>query len=135
MRRSADFVAGSVAVRLTPDLTLEGSPSLVGDNRCSFSLRLDRDPAVALRSAWERGLPDASIRYDLTPRHSPGTASRIDVRRSETTTGDRGGRTRTSEEFTSRTSVTRPRAAVIVLEGPLRLERRSLAGRVTELPT
>jgi hypothetical protein len=49
-------------------------------------------------------------------------------------TGDRGGHTRTSEELTSRTSVTRPRTAVIVLEGPIRLERRSLADRVTELP-
>jgi hypothetical protein len=133
-RRSADFTEGRVSVRLTPDVSLEGAPSLVGDNRCSFSVRLDRDPAVALRSAWDRGLPDASIRYELTPRPSPGATSRVEVRRSETATRDRSGGTRTTEERTARTSVTRPHAAVIVLEGPLRLERRSLADRVTELP-
>lgn len=62
---SPDWQSGVVTVRLTADIQLAGKPSLVGANECALSANLDADQAQALQRAWDAGLPDARITYQV----------------------------------------------------------------------
>ncbi|MET0693673.1 MAG: hypothetical protein ABWY56_07065, partial [Propionibacteriaceae bacterium] len=67
-----EWSEASVSVRLTPDLELTGSPSMAGDNRCSFSSKLTADGASALARLWRDGLPEATITYSGRLRSTGG---------------------------------------------------------------
>ncbi|MEM7481967.1 MAG: hypothetical protein AAF481_12400 [Acidobacteriota bacterium] len=70
------WAGGRVVVTLLPGLTLEGSPSLYGDNRCSLQRKLDEPSARELEKAWGRGLPDAQAEYLLQLGGTPSSARR-----------------------------------------------------------
>lgn len=69
----ADMVwtGGECLVTLTKDIQLTSSPSLFGDNPCVFQASLDEVAARDLEQAWREGLPDNSVRYELTAQTPP----------------------------------------------------------------
>jgi hypothetical protein len=70
-----DWLDASVDVKLTPGLSLSGTPSLSGDNRCSFSGNFDADQARVLADALARGLPEGIITYHGRLRTRPDASS------------------------------------------------------------
>jgi hypothetical protein len=62
---SPDWRSGVVTVRLTAGIRLTGKPSLDGANECALTAGLSADQALALQRAWDAGLPDARIRYEV----------------------------------------------------------------------
>lgn len=58
-----EWLDGTVQVQLTSTLSVSGTPSLLGDNRCTLSLNLNAENAQSLQKAWEEGLPDATVTY------------------------------------------------------------------------
>lgn len=72
---SAEWADATVDVRLTGDIVLSGTPSLSGDNRCSFSANFDATQAKALADAWTDGLPEAHITYQGHVRSGQSTMS------------------------------------------------------------
>jgi hypothetical protein len=68
-----EWVGATVEVRLTPGITVSGTPSLSGDNRCSLSANFDATQARTLDGAWADRLPDGIISYHGTLRTRSGS--------------------------------------------------------------
>jgi hypothetical protein len=62
---SPDWRQGKVTVHLAPGLVVEGKPSLLGTNQATLLLNLNAASAASLSQAWQEGLPQATICYEL----------------------------------------------------------------------
>lgn len=56
---------------LTHNIRATSNPSLFGENLCVFQISLNETTARDLDHAWREGLPDNSIRYELTTQTHP----------------------------------------------------------------
>ncbi|MGB8645245.1 MAG: hypothetical protein WCF84_08400 [Anaerolineae bacterium] len=82
---SPDWIDGKVQIQLVDQLQASGTPSMQGTNRCIVSLSLDTSQAQALEKAWDNGLPDTVITYDVhirvaqNSKRQEGAAYRQDI--------------------------------------------------------
>jgi hypothetical protein len=72
-----EWLSGSVEIRFTESWTISAQPSLLADNRCALSTRLDADRARMLLELWKKQLPDARIAYRLTMRVADAAAGSL----------------------------------------------------------
>ncbi len=123
-----EWVEGRVRMDLGSGLSTGGSPSLVGANTCTVLAMLNPEQAEALRQGWSRGLPGASVRYEVTMRSSRTCTVEQNTRSAQ----DRGARhasaaTRMAAQHTA------AELTSMVVEGPLVRSAGELAGRVQTL--
>jgi hypothetical protein len=107
------WLEGEVEFRPAADISSTQMPSLFGDNRCSFSVRLSAEQAAAIGPEWERGLPNSMVVYKL--RVQAGPASFSQTRFTSAFDSTAGGSTAFSQTSTSRAPLT------LELRGPLDL--------------
>jgi hypothetical protein len=107
------WLEGEVEFRPAANLSAIQVPSLFGDNRCSFSVRLSAEQAAAIGPEWEKGLPNSMVVYKL--RVQAGPASFSQTRFTSTFDSTAGGSTAFSQTSTSRAPLT------LELGGPLDL--------------
>ncbi|MGH8532726.1 MAG: hypothetical protein ACREV1_08395 [Gammaproteobacteria bacterium] len=129
---SPDWLASEVTAKLTRDLDLRGSPSLVGSNRCSFNLKLSAASAQSLRDAWNKGLPDAHASYRLQLRESPASGLRVEMR-GTSTSGRNAGQTRNHSSFEVRSTSAHAMPRTMTIAGPLKISAGVLARQLSEI--
>jgi len=120
-----DWSQGEVTVKLLPDLSVSGTPSMMGANQCTLMASLSAAQAEQLQKAWSNGLRDASIRYQVTMRAATQTVF-------EESTQSFEARGRTTRSMDSQLNITRTKAGglMMTLEGPVTLAADEIAGRV-----
>ena len=69
------WLEGEVEFRPTAGVSSTQMPSLFGDNRCSFSIRLSAEQATAVGPEWERGMPSSMVVYKLRVQAGPASFS------------------------------------------------------------
>ena len=69
------WLEGEVEFRPAPNISSTQMPSLFGDNRCSFSVRLSAEQAAAIGPEWERGLPNSMVVYKVRAQAGPASSS------------------------------------------------------------
>jgi hypothetical protein len=131
--RAPDWLDGDAQVRLSSELALSGTPSLIGGNQATFSQTLDAAQAERLRAAWIDGLRDGWIRYRLRLRGPRGHSS-IEIR--ETTQRQRRD-TSSSERSTFDATTVRTAAGPLslTLEGGLGIAPTDLRRRIKTVQT
>ena len=107
------WLEGEVEFQPSTNISSTQMPSLFGDNRCSFSVRLSEEQAAAIGPEWERGLPNSMVVYKV--RVQAGPASFSQTRFTSTFDSTAGGSTAFSHTSTSRSPLT------LELRGPLDL--------------
>ena len=104
---------GEVEFRPVANVSSTQMPTLFGDNRCSFSVRLSPEQAAAIGPEWERGLPNSMVVYKVSAQAGPASFSQ--TRFTSTFDSTAGGSTAFSHTSTSRSPLT------LELRGPLDL--------------
>ena len=129
---SPDWQQGEVELQLDRDLTWREKPSQVGDNRCSFNVKLSAEQAKSLREAWKKGLPNSLVIYHVMLRGSAGTSSRSEFGSKRTT--ERGGEYVRQEESSwqkSTSSAAQPHSMEI--RGPIDLPQKELDSHLSSV--
>jgi hypothetical protein len=82
------WAAGTVTLSLTSNTTANGQPSLTGDNRCSFNIKLTATQAKAISAAWQNHLCDSSVRYETSVHVAPSSQSLTEFKTSQVSSRD-----------------------------------------------
>jgi hypothetical protein len=82
------WATGAVTLSLTPNITATGQPSMTGDNRCSFNIKLDAPQAKAISAAWQNNLRDSSVCYETSVHVAPPSQSRTEFKSSRVSSRD-----------------------------------------------
>jgi hypothetical protein len=122
---SPDWLKAQVRLDLISGLFVLGKPSMVGANTCTLMATLDAGLADKLRSAWSKGLPDASIRYEVSMRTTRTSRSQQQTRTSQR---DAYGERTAATEFTFQRTTAEPLA--MTLQGPAVSGPDELTGRM-----
>lgn|GEM_PF-3554829 len=118
-----DWLGGNVTVTLTRSVQLTGQPSQIAGNACVLSASLTAEQASELHAAWQRGLPDASVRYDVI--FAAADASTVAYTRDDTDSNETF-RAHTALRFEER--ATRAATSTATVQGPPGLTPEDLAG-------
>lgn len=113
--RAPLWTSGTVCAHPVADLPMQGTPSLLADNRCLLTAQLDAAGAAKVAAAWDDGFADATI--ELLGAVDGVTTAATAAQR--TTTGN-GGHAATAT-VTARAAATTPKPVALSLRGPLRL--------------
>lgn len=120
---SPEWLEGQVTAQLLPGLVLHGQPSLLAANECVLSAHLTEAEATDLRRAWQQGLPEAHLTYDVTV-----PAAQVEERRASTSyaAAEPPSSATSTSSFAAQT--TRTVRATLRLTGPLGVSRIDLQG-------
>ena len=122
---SPDWLTAQVRLDLIPDLFVLGKPSMAGANTCTLMAMLDAGLADKLHRAWSKGLPDASIRYEVSMRTTRTSRSQQQTSTSER---DAYGERTVATEFTFQRTTAEPLS--MTLQGPAVSGPDELTGRM-----
>lgn len=122
---SPDWQQGEVELQLDRDLTWREKPSQVGDNRCSFNVKLSAGQAKNLREAWKNGLPNSLIVYHVVLRGSAGTSTRSEYGSNRSTERD-GGYIRHEQSSWQKSTSSAPQTSAMQIRGPINLPQTEL---------
>jgi hypothetical protein len=73
------WLSGEVRVDLAEGISASGTPSLLHDNACSVTFQPDAEHAATLADAWDAGLPDATVSYEVTVEAAQWGAADVTV--------------------------------------------------------
>jgi hypothetical protein len=127
---SPDWQQGEVELELARDLAWREKPSLVGDNRCSFNVKLSSDQAKTLSEAWRKGLPNSSIAYHVALRSSSGRVSKSEFG-SRSATERSGGYVHQEHSSWERSESSAPKPYSMDIRGSINLPQRDLDSQLT----
>ena len=126
------WLSGTAELLLGSKSVATGKPSMIGDNRCSFSVRLDAGQAKDFQQAWRDQLRGLHVRYLVTVQAAPSAGTRTEftssesaVRRGNTVEGHSTYRVETT------TSVSKPYG--MELEGALDVTNSCLENRLSQV--
>jgi len=109
-----------------------GQPSMMGDNRCAFSINLNADQAKSLYKSWQQGKLDLSARYQLKVQAGPRSSATAQFSSSQTATSDGSTfRVASTAGLTSSASTSAP--LELDLQGALELPAANLKDSLTEM--
>jgi len=109
------WTAGEVELQVAGGLSLTQKPSMMGDNRCSFSSRLDASQAKALEEAWAQGSSGLHVAYDMQTATAREPTSRMEYTASTSV----GGESYSSEHFARYQHSTGGGSAAMHIEGEI----------------
>jgi hypothetical protein len=126
------WVAGTVTLSLTPDTTATGQPSMTGDNRCSFNIKLNAAQAKAISAAWGDHLRDSSVRYETSVHVGPPSQSRTEFKTSRVLSRDQD-QSSVSMAVDLTTSSSQATPLMMKFAGPLDLTEKDLESRSSQV--
>ena len=130
---SPDWQQGTVELELGQDLVWQEKPSLMGDNRCSFNIKLSPEQVKTLTEAWKKGLPNSAVTYHVVLRSSSGKSSQS-ASGSSTTTQRDGGHVRQEQSSWQRSTISASTPYAMELRGPLGLSQAELDATLNVIP-
>jgi hypothetical protein len=123
---------GTVTLSLTPETTATGRPSLTGDNRCSFNIKLNTAQAKAISAAWADHLRDSSVCYETSVRVAPPSQSRTEFKASSMSSRDQDqSSVSTTIDLTTSSSQATP--LMMKFAGPLDLAEKDLESSLSQV--
>jgi hypothetical protein len=109
-----------------------GQPSMMGDNRCAFSINLNTDQAKSLYKSWQQGKLDLYARYQLKVQAGPRSSASAQFSSTQTATRDGSTlRVASAAGFSASASASAP--LELDLQGDLELPTASLKDSLTDM--
>jgi len=136
--RTPQWLDATVHAELVPGLTVDGTPTLMGDNTCLLTAQLDAAQAADVQAAWDDGFPDATIelRGTVDGARSAAATATVSGQATRTARATDDGCGATEQRQLSITVAAAASGSVGVplhLHGPLRLPAEARTTRRTDL--
>ncbi len=142
--RTPQWLDATVHAELLPGLTVDGRPTLMGDNTCMLTVQLDATQAAGVQDAWADGFPEATVelRGTVDGTYSAAATATVSAKASATTTStttngascDSGDeRHERQASITVAAAATNSVGVALRLHGPLRLPAEARTTRLTDL--
>lgn len=129
---ACNWMSGIVDLTVAGKTSVCGQPSMMGDNRCAFSMNLGADQAKTLYKSWQQRKVGLSVRYQLKVQAGPPAQARAQFSGSHTATSDAyTSRVMSSVNFSVSSSASAP--LELDLEGPLVLQGADFNNSLTLL--